>query len=207
MLHTVEMRWFFRDPPLDQAQLFADAALPQTRTDWYVLPCDAPCGIKLREGRLEAKLRVAVHGIRTFEGFSGQLESWQKWGLEFAPGEGPADDLLVQSGWLAVNKQRYLRHFEVADDRVVEIDTRPHNGCEFEMTRLRVQQQTWWTSGFEAVGPPEQLEANLQRVAHYIQQQGRPLLPFVPDCSFGYAHWLAHVLGTRPGAHPAGPVS
>jgi hypothetical protein len=193
MLYTCEMRWFFRGVPLELARHFDETTLPESRTDWYTVPCDSRCGIKLRQGRLEVKLRAATHGTRTFQEISGHLESWQKWSLEFPPAEIPPEDLLEQAGWLPVQKQRYLRHFEVADDQVVEIDVRPCNGCEFEMTQLLVKQQHWWTVGFEAVGLVHQLETNLSEVVRHILSQGRPLLPFVTDSSFGYAHWLGQV--------------
>ena len=136
MWHTFEMRWFFAEPPLDIAQHFDASAAAPHRTDWYAVPCDPRCGIKLREGRLETKLRVGMHGVRTFREISGHLESWQKWALAFGPGDCPAEQTLAESGWLAVQKRRFLRHFEVTPDRVIETEQRPTNGCEFELTEL-----------------------------------------------------------------------
>ncbi len=198
MLHTFEMRWFFAAPPLDVIRHF-DGAVARTpsRTDWYAVPCDPGCGIKLREGRLETKLRVGTHGIRTFHEMSGHLESWKKWTLEFAPGEFPEEQTLAQSGWLAVKKQRFLQHFAVADERVIEIDHRPSDGCEFEMTELTVQQQHWWTVAFEAVGPVDRLPTNLFHVAGHILQRGGRRLPFGSESSFGYAHWLDQFINHR----------
>ena len=65
------------------------------------------------------------------------------------------------------------------------------------MTQLRVKQQHWWTVGFEAVGPVDRLETSLSRVASHILQPVNLLLPFIPDCSFGYAHWLAQFCGNN----------
>lgn len=197
MWHTFEMRWFFAEPPLDIAQHFDASAAAPHRTDWYAVPCDPRCGIKLREGRLETKLRVGTHGVRTFREISGHLESWQKWALAFGPGDCPAEQTLAKSGWLAVQKRRFLRHFEVTPGRVIETEQRPTNGCEFELTELKVQQQRWWTVAFEAVGPVDHLPTNLGRVVEIIHQNGGRRLPFVPECSFGYAHWLGLFVAAR----------
>jgi len=194
MLPTFEMRWFFAQLPLEIERHFPSAETLASRTDWYALPCDPRCGIKLREGRMEIKLQITSLGTRTLGLFRGALESWNKWGLEFAPGEFPALQDLECSGWVAVDKQRYLQHFAVVGSQVSEIDTRPVNGCEFELTRLRVQDEIWWTVGFEAVGAPDQLETNLALVAQTIQKRNGFLQPFVPENSLGYPRWLGRVL-------------
>ena len=52
MLRTFEIRWFFDAPPLDQETHFpAEHTELQERTDWYALPVNPCCGIKVREGK------------------------------------------------------------------------------------------------------------------------------------------------------------
>ena len=115
MFETVEMRWFFHDCPLDSACHFHLHTELQERTDWYSMPCNPLCGIKVREGKLEAKLRAATLGVRTFSPLVGHLEAWRKWSLEFAADDHPAEADLQTVNWLAVNKRRQLRRFEVSD--------------------------------------------------------------------------------------------
>jgi hypothetical protein len=184
------MRWFFPSLPLDVDRHFPVPGMLSSRTDWYALPSDPRCGIKLREGRMEIKLRLSSMGTRTLGTLCGELESWHKWGLEFAPGEFPTEQNLQLSGWLAVRKQRYLQHFSVAGAEVREINTRPDNGCEFELTQLDINGESWWTVGFEAVGQANQLETNLAHVARTVLQRGGFLQRFAPENSLGYARWL-----------------
>ncbi len=197
MLETIEMRWFFRSAPLDESRHFKTTTTVPPRTDWYAIPCQSGCGIKLREGRLEVKLRLSRHGPREHGAFRGELESWTKWGLEFAPGESMMEHLPRHSGWIAVQKLRSLQHFEVVRGRVRQVEERPMNGCEFELTQLQVDMDHWWTVGFEAIGAADQLETNLTRVAETILERGGLEMPFVRACSFGYPHWLQQFVTRR----------
>jgi hypothetical protein len=191
MFETVEMRWFFDQRPLDIACHFQRHTEVQERTDWYSMPCNPLCGIKVREGKLEAKLRSTAFGLRSIAHVAGQLEGWRKWSLEFPMGDHPAESDLQAAAWLAVDKRRLLRRFNATGTTVTPTATRPVNGCEFEMTELVVDGRTFWTVGFEAVGPPAEIELNLQRVAHHVVAQGGFEQPFAETNSYGYAQWLA----------------
>ena len=197
MFVTVEMRWFFQDRPLDEASHFHEHTELQERTDWYSMPCNPLCGIKVREGKLEAKLRSATLGVRTISPLAGHLEAWRKWSLDFAANDHPSEADLQTANWLAVGKRRQLRRFEVNNAGVRPTRTRPENGCEFEMTELMIQGQTFWTVGFEAVGPHAKLEDNLQRVAESIIVQGGIDQPFTTGNSYGYAQWLSSVFSAN----------
>lgn len=191
MLRTIEMRWFFTQQPLDLNTFCSPLTETQERTDWYIIPANPDCGIKVREGRLETKLRAATYGAREIGKFAGLLESWKKWSLDFPSGEQPPSmEEMAGTGWLDVDKKRYLQRFEVRDGIVEQVDTRPVNGCEFEITELCVQNQQHWTVGFEALGDVFALESNLQSVAETIAARGKSDLAFQLENSFGYAKWL-----------------
>ncbi len=191
MLQTFEVRWFCREQPLDLDTYFSQHTELQERTDWYAMPCTASCGIKIREGKLETKLRCATLGVRDLSCVVGRLESFKKWSLEFSSGEDPPSaDELSGSGWLNVDKKRYLQRYEVADTRVSAATIRPVCGCEFEMTQLRVQGRSYWTVGFEAVGPFEALEENLRRVSAHVFRQRDMRRALSAENSLGYAEWL-----------------
>jgi hypothetical protein len=193
MVDTVEMRWFFDSPPLDLSRELHDPTEHQQRTDWYNMPGNPRCSIKLREGRLEAKLRTASLGPRQLAPLEGYLEAWRKWSLDFPDAAVPTPSELNAANWIAVHKQRALKRFEVDGPRVKAALTRPNNGCEFEMTQLSIGNQTYWTVGFEAVGPPGSLEANLRRVVQHVTAEGGLELRFDCTNSFSYAQWLAEL--------------
>lgn len=198
MFNTFEMRWFFSECPLEASVHFGANSELQIRTDWYAYPCNPDCGIKLREGRLETKVRCQVVGKQHVIDFCGCLESYKKWSLQFPPDDQPAIDDLLQAGWLAVQKQRNLRRFNVTKNGVSSSSTRPVNGCEFELTKLIVRQGAYWTVGFEAVGTAERLEANLHAVLKSVAAAGGRQQPFDLEHSMGYAEWLSR-LNELPG--------
>lgn len=193
MLRTCEIRWFFREPPVDLSRLLRDETELQERTDWYLMPTNIECGVKIREGLLETKLRCARYGQRTYGPLQGYLESWKKWSLDFGADVPPSVEELAGVGWTDVDKKRYLQRFSVRNREVTQITTRPDNGCEFEVTELSAYNQTHWTVGFEAVGDILELEANLNCVVEEILARGGRLQPFVLANSWGYAEWLSRL--------------
>ncbi len=187
------MRWFFTEVPLDMSAHFEQNTELQCRTDWYATPVSPQCGIKLREGKLETKFLEGQHGIQHFGDFSGRLESYKKWSLQFAVDDQPAEADLAGATWIAVQKQRRLQRFSVSADDVHAVDLRPENGCEFEMTELTIHAQTYWTVGFEAVGAVEQLPENLRLVSQFVGQRGGLNQSFDESHSCGYAEWLSRL--------------
>ena len=191
VLPTVEVRWFFDSPPFSISDYFSSDHQAPIRTDWYALPSDIGCGIKIREGRLETKLREACLGEHEFlHNVCGKLEQWKKWSCEIIEGDVPTNEILTSTNWFALDKERFVRRFEVSDTGIEETFDRPQNGCSFEITKLSARGKTWYTVGFEANGNSDQLRPNLMAVANHLNE----IKPF-PDGheinnSFGYPEWL-----------------
>jgi hypothetical protein len=194
VLHTIEARWFFDDQPFSETDHFAAVHQAPARCDWYALPSDDGCGIKIREGRLETKLRSKTLGECKFdESTSGIVETWSKWSVLLDPNEAPSNQLLVSTNWGAVTKLRYVRRFEVIDQKAVETLDQPANGCSFEITKLTINDRTFWTTGFEAVGLDASVQQNLQCVFKLIQTE-KPLPMLTAKQSLGYPEWLNRVV-------------
>lgn len=196
VLPTVEVRWFFDSSPFSASEYFSEAHKAAVRTDWYALPSDLGCGIKIREGRLETKLRESYLGKHEFlTNMHGNLERWKKWSCEIIEGDVPTDEILTATNWFALDKERYVRRFEVSNSGVVETFDRPQNGCSFELTLLRASNRTWFTVGFEANGNAEQLHPNLLAVARYINEIRAFGDDFRIENSYGYPEWLNQHMG------------
>ena len=193
MLQTVEVRWFFDKVPLVEDLHFETVNQLQQRTDWYLMPCNPRCGIKVREGMLETKLQVDSFGLRTFSPWEGLMEKYKKWSLKFEDENHPSVHEMTSVNWVPVQKHRRLQRFEVSGNRTHPSRTKPHNGCEFEMTELKIGVDSYWTVGFEAVGQSDALESNLQTVASEITGRGGLLAEFTAKNSFGYAQWLSKI--------------
>lgn len=194
-LHTIEVRWFPATQPFPIADYFADAHQAPERTDWYAVPCDDGSGVKLREGRLETKLRSASLGQFNFsDAITGNLETWSKWGVELDPTDSPTDSILAAANWLSVTKLRYVRRFAISNNQISETLERSASGCSFELTKLIINGQHYWTTGFEAVVQSREqgqqsLQRNLCTVFELIMAE-RPLPAASVETSVGYPAWL-----------------
>jgi hypothetical protein len=201
MIRTSEVRWFFRSPPFPPADFFDLQSSPPTRVDWYAFPCDERSGVKVRQGKLETKLRLRELGPIRYGEASGRVEEWGKWSLAYPPNDAPQAGQLSMAGWVPVEKTRYMRIFTIKEETISEItdwqQNFPEAGVEFELTQLRVRQQQWWTVGFEAFAPAEPVEKlslNLGKVVRHVFSGGdHDMSLFTIDNSSGYPGWLHYV--------------
>ena len=122
----------------------------------------------------------------------GHLESWKKWSRSLNESAAPSESLLQRNGWLPVKKTRLLSSFEVAGDKLRQVGSRPDNGCGFELTELSIGNRSWWTVGFEAVGPDNQLRDNVERVAQHVLPHCDSA-QFTLNRSHGYPAWLCRI--------------
>jgi hypothetical protein len=195
---TMEVRWFFQGTISREilawfAKHGEQPAQPATRVDHYLrLSHIDSLGVKLREGNIEVKQRQRQLGTMRFhERVSGHAELWRKWSFALsAPG---LQDLLVPpSAWLPVYKARRLHRFQVGDDGALSSmspEVCPEQGCDLEVTKIRLHDQAWWTIGFEAFGAEAALQENLSLVAERILGITPP--PDLPvDDSYAYPRWL-----------------
>jgi hypothetical protein len=202
MFPSMEVRWFYQGTvPAEVAKWFqsgtgrAEAQAP--RVDYYLdLQEMDGLGIKLREGKVEVKRRQRQHGLRRFrEQAAGVVEHWRKWSFELSMGEGElSDSLRPVSSWVAVQKERQLRKYRVAEDeRLVPVpaEAYPERGCSVELSSLCVEGQDWWSLCFEAFGDESSLRQTLLLVVEEVLTcEGVPF-PLDAEASYGYPRWLA----------------
>ena len=200
MLPSVEVRWFGAgEAPGDVREWFlargGDAAPAPTRTDYYLRVVEGDgMGIKLREGRFEAKQRERRFGVVEFgDGVAGQVESWRKWSyLLDDPRAGSADGEGASPFWVAVTKERSqkfcsldgadkVRH--AAPGELLDL------GCALELTRVTVNDEPWWTVGLEAFGDETRLPEALTLVAQRLSAAANAPRLAAED-SYGYPKWL-----------------
>ncbi len=190
---TVEVRWFFPSPPMSCEAFFGSAVPTIERTDWYAFPCHPFNGVKFREGRLETKLLIRNDGPQRWGDVSGVVESWSKWSAEYT-GDLPDEGVLRRSGWIAVQKRRHWRVLKISSKGCRWQAMRAENGCEIELSVVKVDGTQWWTVGFEAVGKPSRLHDNLERaIKHVLDGQTSSADLFSSANSFAYPSWLRHL--------------
>jgi hypothetical protein len=210
MLKTAEIRWFHRDAPPEETRRYVEGENTRElkRTDLYLAGTETPhLGVKLREGRIELKqLTNREPGSGRLPWLQGWIEHHCKWSFPLADAGAAADLTGTQDtrpSWIAVEKSRLLRIYEVLEDgEVVQVTERvdfpTFNGCSLELVALTVGGVGWWSLGLEAVGPEERRVENLL----VLLRRMRPVLTYPLyslDRSCGYAPWLTSHCASRHG--------
>ncbi|OKH38101.1 hypothetical protein NIES2119_11110 [[Phormidium ambiguum] IAM M-71] len=203
MLTTSEIRWFSRGvvPPVIENWFTKDVLREicqplEKREDWYLLiPGCEFLGVKLRQHRLETKLRVTGLGIWKFRNNAiGAAEKWIKSSCEDAKLENLlTPDIIVQGQWVKVEKVRSQIRYLVSDDYSLtpaSTENTLQNGCNIELTQLIINHHDWWTLGFEASGTDENLITNLEVVAKKMFQTFPDRELNLVD-SYAYPKWLS----------------
>ena len=160
----VEVRWFFEGPlqATISAWFVSEAMgeIPPTiekRTDLY-LATREEIGVKLREGKLEIKWRAGPgQAFPVSARGQGQAEYWEKWSWTDPKGKADAqiEELLRERSdlpWIAVEKDRHQRKYELIDDNLRFADGRVEQGVLLELTKFTVHGQPWWTLGLDLLG-------------------------------------------------------
>jgi hypothetical protein len=191
--HSAEVRWIMEgEIPPEVKNWFKGDNQEPVRVDYYwnVPNCEV-MGIKLRryppkadekprDPNLEFKPLVTV--VKDFslpKGVEAQVDIWDKWSTE-----GDASKKLMaqlserKASWLAIRKTRWLRKYSAEQGAIRKVDakTRPPNGCNVELTELRVGSvdeiredapnagKAYWTIGFEAFDDPNVVTQILREV-------------------------------------------
>ena len=200
LISTVEVRWFFQGKIPRQVQAWFHGGLgqltpAQARVDHYLRIAEGDAlGVKLREGRIEVKQRQRLLGAMPLQArVSGIVEHWRKWSFPLTRRTGPALDTPVPAlGWVGVHKERQLSRYRLTGDgKLVAMSPAryPEQGCDLELTAVRVRGREWWTLALEAFGPSSSVCENLQRVAEVVFGTGDSPTLDATD-SYGYPRWL-----------------
>lgn len=202
MLISAELRWFYSGPlPGEVALWFQAEALGQnldaaaSREDVYLDLPDCPyLGIKLREERLEIKLRRQELGGFKNQVWEGKAEKWCKWSCEQPTAEPLVSAAAIAQGpWIKVLKERMQRKYQVLPDhslQTVAIEAEVDRGCTAEVAQVKIQGNPWWSLAFEAFGPDAELINSLQTTADWVLKgYVGPQLHL--QASYAYPTWLA----------------
>jgi hypothetical protein len=187
MLRSIELRWFYPGtiPTATNDWFNTEASgelvgTPETREDFYLqIPECEYLGVKLRQQRLEVKLRQSELGLLRFgESLEGKAEQWVKWMCEDDAAENLLPvDVVKNKPWVKVKKVRSQRRYL---------------NCNLELTQLNIQSNEWWSLGFETFGEDANLMEHLQTAASLVGENYRGMEMRSPD-SYAYPKWLSLV--------------
>lgn len=182
LLEPAVAGWFGRFPADVVARQDAYLVDPQLRG----------LSVKVRDGvALEVKVYHGSPGILEMSGRAvGRTEYWQKWSF---PLTSVSQDRGGPAQWRLIRKKRRIVRFQLVGGRVVAavsgLPTEP--GCAVELTDIDADGRAFWSLGFEAIGPADQLRSVLQGSAALIFAHAPPgQVHLGMSCCQSYAHWL-----------------
>ncbi len=190
MVYSAEMRWFFKNRAEtelmeawfnSQGLFWADK---WDRADIYLWQPDLPkLSVKIREGKIEVKTLLADRGVVPLaNGNSGVHNDWVKYSFELHESDEENQNLLQQFSaeitkakqqiWVRVDKERLLVKFSVDPEKniwnKVPENTWPQEGCGVELTRIKVNNNTYYTFGLEAFSKTRQEPRNLEITLDHV---------------------------------------
>ena len=194
MKQTMELRWFFEQPPFAVGDFFSQDLTPRQRVEYHFAGASDGTGIRLHDQQnIETSLRGDIAGILHWDGASGQPEVWNRWQGPLDSLQPPHNELLESNGWLKITRLQHVRLFGISDNHLTEhslsVD-RLESGCLFLMNLLQVRNRDYWNIAIKAFGTPDQLMYNLRMTADRLFERLPKHGGFSADNSYGYPHWL-----------------
>ena len=119
-MDTIEIRWFFEEPPKALQQLAGES---EDRIDWYAPVASPDSSVKWREQRLEGKFLTD----RMATDLASETTGWQRWSkvsIALPAAETRRTRQLVEANWLPVQKERTIHLFCV--DRQGQVEPADH---------------------------------------------------------------------------------
>jgi hypothetical protein len=194
MKQTMELRWFFEQPPFAVGDFFSQDLTPQQRVEYHFAgACEGTAIRLLGPDTIQTSLRGDIAGVLHWDDASGQAEVWNRWEGPLDSLQPPHNELLESNGWLKITRLQHVRLFGISDNHLTEYSLavdRLQSGCLFLMNLLQVRNRDYWNIAIKAFGTPDQLMYNLRMTADRLFQQLPKQGGFSVDNSYGYPHWL-----------------
>lgn len=195
MFKSREIRWFYPTELKSVEKWFMDNGYTfenaDPRTDYYLpLKNQDDIGIKLREGNVEIKQRIArTKKENISELANGYFENYIKWSFSSAEKDPLFQEIIEgeKFNWLWVRKERVgykLKENQNGSIIRVKLDEFPEFGCQVEYTRIKIKEELWYTLCLEWFGEKE-IEIDLSILDEMLGDQ-----ELKASNSMGYAEFL-----------------
>ena len=202
MYKSKEIRWFDKEENKVITKWFSALGIEfsniNPRTDFYLqIPDRADMSIKLREGNVEVKQRVCQPELfELTNNAKGYLEDWVKWSFDIEANDPEATSIIKEKkyNWLEVYKERLGVKMTLDQDDSLKI----HNikeilpaGCQVEYTKLKINNEQWFTFAAERFG-----ETFFELSKFHVDAiLGETVV--TENHSFGYSEFINKVMQTK----------
>ncbi len=199
ILPSSEMRWFYNwnqndfQSVLDWLKsILKELSAEPDREDYYLHTGNPDKGIKLRPygSKRHLEMKFLSNQENRISPFKGRKEDWTKWSVPL-PKEFKVD-VKVDPKWIGVEKTRYLLKISLTQStpRVLQADGKgTKEGCNVELTQLRVKEKKYWTFSFESFSKSGKEEKNLENGLEFLSLKNPPEI-IQTGISCGYMEWI-----------------
>ena len=202
MEQSLEIRWFYKHHKIVQPifdwfhAIGGDKDNPITkRTDYYLNEFDkGKLGIKLRDGQLEIKQRIAAISNHDNPWHNkGIIEVYDKCEFNIAKDDKFSDQIIKgenHEDWIALTKERKIIKVTADENKILPGTVMIDDGCSVEITKLFIKDHHWWTFCVEAYAKKHDIKTNLKATLDFISSTFKSTDIFKLKLSTGYPTWL-----------------
>ena len=170
---SLEVRWFSSVPVAEPQRWFKSHGLALKgnwdRSDRYLLNRSSLFSVKLREGRLEVKIRT---GTSALSGQEFKADFWQKWSYALKDEGTFLGDQIDIREYADVSKERLLLYTSTENPVFTET-TNASSACQIEYSRILLKDKEYYSFGMEAFGPDEpKMKAELENAIQLLSEAG-----------------------------------
>ena len=168
---TAEVRWFLKGEyqPIEKWFLQNGKTFKNewTEVDCYLsLEGSQSLSLKIRDRNVEMKQRTHYETFQFGNAHQGYLEHWIKWEKPLHDKSDAAQ--IFQDRLLEVKKERLLLFFPVQNNSVKFSETKPDEGCQAELSKVKILNKTFTTFAFEAFGSAQNLKRYLIATSTFV---------------------------------------
>jgi hypothetical protein len=167
---TAEARWFLKGEYQPVEKWFRQNG-KKFKNEWSEHDCylslegSQSLSLKIREKRVEIKQRTHHESFTFGNTHQGYLEHWIKW-------EKPLHDKsdaahIFQERLIEVKKERLLLFFSVQNNAVKFSKAKPEEGCQIELSKVKLLNKAFTSLAFEAFGSAQNLKRYLMATSAF----------------------------------------
>lgn len=168
---TAEVRWFLSGEYQSIEKWFQQNG-KKFKNEWTELDCYLPLegsqslSLKIRDRKVETKQRTHYETFSFSNAHQGYLEHWLKWEKLLHDKSNAAQ--IFQDKLVEVKKERLLLYFPVQNNSVKFSKTKPAEGCQVELSKVKIANKTFTSLAFEAFGSAQNLKRHLIATAAFV---------------------------------------